>query len=88
VADTRLNVPGSDDTVVLVDYMGGPNAVRDLFRLTPDGSEIWPAQPPDAGARRVDDCPHRGSSGRRILVVVLRPLRIWHSATPSLRLRV
>jgi len=49
VADTVMSVPGSEDTVVLVDYMGGPTVFANLFRVTPDGAEIWRAQPPDTG---------------------------------------
>jgi hypothetical protein len=47
--DALINVPDSGDTVVLVDYMNGPNVFANLFRVTPDGDEVWRATPPDTG---------------------------------------
>jgi outer membrane protein assembly factor BamB len=44
-----LVVPGSADTVVLLDYMGGPNVFENLLRVTPDGDEVWRPRPPGSG---------------------------------------
>jgi hypothetical protein len=47
--ENLLNVPGSSDTVVLLDYMDGPNVFANLFRVTADGDEVWRATPPGSG---------------------------------------
>jgi outer membrane protein assembly factor BamB len=49
VAEVLLNVPGSSDTVVLLDYMDGPNVFDNLFRVREDGTEVWRATPPGSG---------------------------------------
>ena len=44
-----LSVPGSDDTVVLLDYMDGPNVFENLLRVTAEGDVVWRPRPPDTG---------------------------------------
>jgi outer membrane protein assembly factor BamB len=49
VTEKILNVPGSADSVVLLDYMGGSNDFANLFRIREDGTEVWRAKPPGSG---------------------------------------
>ena len=49
VPDKLMTVPNSSDTVVLLDYMGGPDVFANLFRVTEDGAEVWRATPPGSG---------------------------------------
>ena len=49
MTDKILNVPGSADSVVLLDYVGGPNVFANLFRGRDDGTEVWRATPPGSG---------------------------------------
>jgi hypothetical protein len=44
-----MNVPDCDDTLVLLDYMNGPNLFANLFRITAGGDEVWRAVPPNTG---------------------------------------
>lgn len=45
-----MPVPGSTDTIVLLDYMDGPSVFANLVRVTSDGAEVWRATPPQPGS--------------------------------------
>jgi hypothetical protein len=40
-----LSVPGSDDIVVLTDYMKAQPGLGNLARVRPDGQEVWRVAP-------------------------------------------
>ncbi len=41
-----FEVPGSDDRIVVTEYWDFRGPWPNLFRLRPDGTEIWAASPP------------------------------------------
>jgi hypothetical protein len=46
-ATAIMPLPGSSDAVILLDYMTGPKNFANLIRITPGGSVLWRAQPPE-----------------------------------------
>lgn len=49
VTAQSLKVPGSADTIELLDYMHGPKVFSNLFRASANG-EVWRARPPGVGS--------------------------------------
>ncbi len=47
-----IKVPGSDDEIVVLDYLNEPGIHDNLFRIRPDRQEVWrvtaPGPDPDA----------------------------------------
>ncbi len=41
-----IEVPGSEDRIVVTEYWDFRGRCPNLFRLRPDGTEIWAAMPP------------------------------------------
>lgn len=40
-------IEGSDDAIVMLDYMSGPKNFANLLRIAPEGAVNWRATPPD-----------------------------------------
>ena len=41
-----LNIPGTDETIVLLEPSEGPKVVQNLIRVSPDGKVVWRAELP------------------------------------------
>lgn len=46
-SDLRVAIPGSPDTIVIGDFEGRAVQYANLRRISPPGSEVWRAAPPD-----------------------------------------
>jgi hypothetical protein len=43
---TVIDIPASEDSLVLLDYWDGPKVFANLSRVRADGTEVWTAPPP------------------------------------------
>jgi hypothetical protein len=45
--ETSIPLPGSEDYIVLLDYMSGPKNFRNVVRIGTSGEVVWRAELPD-----------------------------------------